>query len=85
MVYRRETYTLYIYRLNTIRPTITQGAFRGFEWSQIQKSWEAFKRLDRLSPNLVHVCGFVWEWTYHDDILNKCLKRAARVILQCTF
>ena len=22
------------------------------------------KRLDRLAPNLVHVCGFVREWTY---------------------
>ena len=36
------------------------GGFRG---SQIKKSWEAVKRLDRLAPNLVHVCGFVWEWT----------------------
>ena len=43
----------------------TQGGIsRGFRGSQIQKSWEAVKRLDRLAPNLVHVCGFVWEWTY---------------------
>ena len=27
-------------------------------------SGEAVKLLDRLAPNLVHVCGFVWEWTY---------------------
>ena len=26
-------------------------------------SWEAVKRPDRLAPNLVHVCGFFWEWT----------------------
>ena len=26
------------------------------------KSWEAVKRLDRLTPNLVHVCGLVLEW-----------------------
>ena len=31
--------------------------------SQIQKSWEAVKRLDRFAPNLVHLCGFIWEWT----------------------
>ena len=24
--------------------------------SQIQKSWEAVKRLDRLAPNLAHIC-----------------------------
>ena len=36
------------------------GGFRG---SQIKKSGEAVKRLDRFAPNLVHVCGFVWEWT----------------------
>ena len=38
------------HRLNTIRPPITQGVLGG---SQIQKYWEA----------VVHVCGFVWEWT----------------------
>ena len=32
--------------------------------SQMQKSGEAVKRLNRLAPNLVHVCGFVWELTY---------------------
>ena len=39
------------------------GDFRG---SQIQKSGEAVKRLDRLAPILVHVCGFIWEWTVKD-------------------
>ena len=48
------------HRLNTIRPTIPQGHFGGL---QIKKSGEAVKQLDRLAPNLVHVCGFVWEWT----------------------
>ena len=42
-------------------------------------SGEAVKRLDRLAPNSVHVCGFIWEWTYakkncltipHGDILG---------------
>ena len=93
------------HRLNTYRPSISQGAFWGFRGSQIQKSVEAVKRLDRLAPNLgmdirqtncpsrqkgvtwgfrssniqksgeavkrldrlaptvVHVCGFIWEWT----------------------
>ena len=48
------------HRLNTSRPTLPQGAFWG---SQIQMSGEAVKRLDRLAPNLVHVCRFVWEWS----------------------
>ena len=52
--------------INTSRPSIPQGGWRGgggVRGSQIQKSWEAVKRLDRLAPNLVHVCGFIWEWT----------------------
>ena len=37
-------------------PLNTPGAFRrGFRGSQIQKSWEAVKRLERLVPNLAHV------------------------------
>ncbi len=53
------------HRLNTSRPSIPKGTFRGGggRGSQIQKSGEAVKRLDRLAPNLVHVGGFVWEWT----------------------
>ena len=27
------------------------------------KSGRAAKRMDRLAPNSVHVCGFIWEWT----------------------
>ena len=34
------------------------GGFRG---SNVQKSGEAVKRLERLAPHLVHVCGFVLE------------------------
>ena len=44
-------------------PLETQGGTWGFEGSNIQKSGEAVKRLDRLAPTLVHVCGFIWEWT----------------------
>ncbi len=29
----------------------------------MQKSGKSTKRLDRLAPNLIHVCGFIWEWT----------------------
>ena len=50
------------HRLNPSRPSISQGALGG-RGSQIQKSGEAVKRLHRLAPNLVHVGGFVWEWT----------------------
>ena len=49
------------HRLNTIRPSISQGEFCGFLGSQIQKSVEAVKRLDRLAPNLAHMCRFIWE------------------------
>ena len=47
------------HRLNTIRPSTMGGGFKG---SQIQKSGEDVKRLDRLAPNLVHICRFIWEW-----------------------
>ena len=51
-------------RLNTSRPSIPHGALGGgVGGSQIQKSGEAVKWLRRLAPNLVHVGGFVWEWT----------------------
>ena len=30
--------------------------------SQIQKYVEAVKRLDRLAPNLAHMCRFIWKW-----------------------
>ena len=44
-------------------PFETQGALGGFRGSNIHKYGEAVKRLDRLAPTLVHVCGFIWEWT----------------------
>ena len=57
------------HRLNTSRPTKPHGAFWGIlGGSQIQLSGEAVKRLDRLAPNLVHVYGFVWEWTWLNTI-----------------
>ena len=37
---------------------ISEG-FRGHKF----KSWKAAKRMDRLAPNSVHVCRFIWEWT----------------------
>ena len=50
---------------------VNKGAFRGGGgWGggggrggTHPKVVEAVKRLDRLAPNLVHICGFVWEWT----------------------
>ena len=53
------------HRLNPSRPSIPQGAIMGDggRGSQIQKSGEAVKQLDRLAPNLVYAGGFVWEWT----------------------
>ena len=40
----------------------------GFRGSQIQKSVKAVKRLDRLTPNLAHMCRFIWEWIYAKQI-----------------
>ena len=48
--------------INTSRPSIPQGAWRGVGGSQIQKSWKAVKRLDRLAPNSSGN-GLIWEWT----------------------
>ena len=60
------------HRLNTSRPSIPQVAFRGGggggRVSQIQKCWEAVKRLDRLAPNLAHICRSIWEWIYPKQI-----------------
>ncbi len=44
-------------------PERHKGALGGVRGSNIQKSGEAVKRLDRLAPTLVHVCAFIWEWT----------------------
>ena len=52
------------HRLNTGRPTITQGAFwGGLRGSQIQMCGEAFNGSTDWHQLLVHVCGFAWEWT----------------------
>ena len=53
------------HRLNTIRPSISQVFFRG---SQIHKYVKAIKRLDRLAPNVAHMCRFIWEWIYAKQI-----------------
>ena len=40
----------------------------GYRVSQIQKSREAVKRLDRLATNLAHICRSIWEWIYDKQI-----------------
>ena len=58
--------------LNSSRPSIPQGAFRGggggVRGSQIQMFGEAVKRLKSLASNLAHVCRFIWEWIYAKQI-----------------
>ena len=49
-------------------PFETQGALGRVRGSNIQKSGEAVKRLDRLAPTFVHVCSFIWEWIYAKQI-----------------
>ena len=58
------------HRLNTSSPSIPQEAMGGggVRVSQIQKFGEAVKRLDRLAPNLAHICRSIWEWTYAKQI-----------------
>ena len=54
------------HRLNTSRPSIPRGHVGGgggVRGSHLKKSSEAVKRLDRLAPDLVHICGFISEWT----------------------
>ena len=36
--------------------------------SHIQMSVEAVKQLDQITPNLAHVCRFIWEWIYAKQI-----------------
>ena len=49
-------------------PRYPRGDYGGFRGSQIQKYVEAVKRLDRLAPNLAHMCRFIWEWIYSKQI-----------------
>ena len=41
-------------------PVLPQEGFGG---SEIQKSGITTKQVDQSAPNLVHACGFIWEWT----------------------
>ena len=57
------------HRLNTSNPLIPQGGIvGGGRVSQIQKSGESVKRLDRLAPNLAHIGRSIWEWIYAKHI-----------------
>ena len=60
-------------RLNTriqVAPQYSRGHFGGggVRVSQIQKSGEDVKRLDRLPPNLAHICRSIWKWIYAKQI-----------------
>ena len=48
---------------NQLRVTQARGVWGGFRGSEIQTSGITTKRVDQLAPNLVHACGFIWEWT----------------------
>ena len=54
--------------LNKNQPRVTQGGLGGFRGSEIQKSGVTTKLLDRLALNLVHICGFIREWTSAKNI-----------------
>ena len=57
------TYAKYMSPLNT-----PGGIWGGVRVSQIQKSGKALKRLDRLAPNLAHICRSILEWIYAKKI-----------------
>ena len=46
-----------------VSPINTTGGISGFLGGHTFKSGKATKRMDRLAPNSVHVCGFIWELT----------------------
>ena len=69
------------HKLNTSRPSIPQGAFRGVRVSQIQKSGKAGKRLDRLAQNLAHICRSIWECIYTKQIAPRDTRGALRGVL----
>ena len=54
--------------LNKNQLRVTQGGWGGFRGSEIQKSGITTKRVDQLAHNLVHACGFIWEWTWAKTI-----------------
>ena len=46
-----------------ICPCHAGGNLGGFRGSEIENVWKSAKWLDRLAPNLAHMCGFIGEWT----------------------
>ena len=59
------------HRLNTSRHSIPRGHLGGgVRVSQIQKSGEDVKRLDRLPPKLAHIWRSIWEWIYAKQIAH---------------
>ena len=42
-----------------ICPVSCRGEFGGFRGSEIENVWKSAKWLDRLAPNLAHMCGFI--------------------------
>ena len=76
------------HRLNTSRPSIPQGAFRGgggIRVSQIKKYGHAVKRLDRLAPNLADIWQSIWEWIYAKQIAPRDTREALGVFRGQTF
>ena len=60
------------HRLNTIAPQYPRGGHFGDggrgKMSQIQTSVGSLKRLNRLAPNLAHICRSRWEWIYAKQV-----------------
>ena len=50
--------------LNNNQRRVTQVGLGGFRGSGNQKYGITTTRMDKLAPNMAHMCGFIWEWTY---------------------
>ena len=70
------------HRLNTSRLSIPRWHFwgGGVRVSHIQTSGEAVKRLDRLAPNLAHICRSIWEWIYTKQNAPRDIRGALGVL-----
>ena len=81
-----------------IAPRDTRGHMGGFRgsknqnlgklsngWTDWQKSGEAVKRLDRLAPNLAHMCRFIREWIYAKQIALRDTRGHLEVLRGQTF
>ena len=65
------------HRRKTICLSTPGGILGGFRGSEIQKSGITTKRVAQLAQNLVHACGFIWEWTSRLKTISPSIPQGA--------